>query len=153
MFSHIVTHRLFLGLPHIRTDQRYNYSFALIRQARGTGNSKSIVMVPVLKRDYLLEKNQSNHLPPGRMVKWGLWKNPEDEMVGWNHWLHEHEFEQAPGDGEGQGSLACSSPWGHKESEMTEWLNNNNNNEKINKMNSNFYYTYKYHLKLCPTNT
>ena len=36
----------------------------------------------------------------------------EDEMVGWNHWLDEHEFEQAPGTGDGQGSLACCSPWG-----------------------------------------
>ena len=50
----------------------------------------------------------------------------EDEMVGWHHWLNGHEFEQIPGDGEGQGSLACFSPWGHKESDMTEWLNNNN---------------------------
>ena len=43
----------------------------------------------------------------------------EDEMVGWHHWLNGHEFEQTPGDGEGQGSLACCSPWGHKESNMT----------------------------------
>ena len=48
----------------------------------------------------------------------------EDEMVGWHHWLNGHEFEQAPGDGEGQGSLLCCSPWGRKESDMTEWLNN-----------------------------
>ena len=39
----------------------------------------------------------------------------EDEMVGWHHRLNEHEFEQTLGDGKGQGSLACSSPWGHKE--------------------------------------
>ena len=49
----------------------------------------------------------------------------EDEMVGWHHWLNGCEFEQAPGDCEGQGSLVCCSPWGHKESDMTEWLNNN----------------------------
>ena len=47
----------------------------------------------------------------------------EDEMFGWHHRLDGHEFEQAPGDGDGQGSLACCSPWGHKESETTEWLN------------------------------
>ena len=35
----------------------------------------------------------------------------EDEMVGWHHWLNGHEFEQAPGDGEGQGGLACCSTW------------------------------------------
>ena len=38
----------------------------------------------------------------------------EDEMVGWHHRLNGHEFEQTPGDGEGQGSLACCSPWGHR---------------------------------------
>ena len=47
-------------------------------------------------------------------------------MVGWHHWLNRHEFEQAPGDNEGQGSLACFSSWGLKESDMTVWLNNNN---------------------------
>ena len=48
----------------------------------------------------------------------------EDEMVGWHHWLNGHEFEQAPADGEGQGSLACYSPWSHKESGTTEGLIN-----------------------------
>ena len=43
----------------------------------------------------------------------------EDEVVGWHHQLNGLEFEQAPGDGEGQGSLACCSPWGHKESDAT----------------------------------
>ena len=52
----------------------------------------------------------------------------EDEMVGWHHWLNWHEFEQAPGDGEGQGSLACCSPWSCKESDMTERLNNSKRN-------------------------
>ena len=41
-------------------------------------------------------------------------------MVGWYHRLNRHEFEQAPGDSEGQGNLACCSPWGHKESDTTE---------------------------------
>ena len=49
---------------------------------------------------------------------------PEDETVGWHHWLNGHEFEQTLGDGEGQGSLECWSPWGPKESDMTERLNN-----------------------------
>ena len=48
----------------------------------------------------------------------------ENEMVGWHHQLNGHEFGQAPGDGEEQGSLVCCSPWGHKELEMTERLNN-----------------------------
>ena len=47
----------------------------------------------------------------------------EDEMVGWHHQLDGHEFEQAPGVGDGQGSLVCCSPWGCKELDMTERLN------------------------------
>ena len=47
----------------------------------------------------------------------------EDEMVGWHHRLNGHEFEQAVGVGDGQGSLACCSPWGHKEPDTTEQLN------------------------------
>ena len=50
----------------------------------------------------------------------------EDEMVGWHHQLDGHESEQAPGDGEGQGSMACCSPQGGKELDATERLNNNN---------------------------
>ena len=47
----------------------------------------------------------------------------EDEMVGWHHWLNQHKFQQGPRLGDGQGSLACCSPWSHKESDMTEQLN------------------------------
>ena len=47
----------------------------------------------------------------------------EDEMVGWHHQLNGHEFEQTLGDGEEQRSLSCYSPWGRKESDMTEQLN------------------------------
>ena len=49
----------------------------------------------------------------------------EDVMVGWHHRLNGHEFEQALGDGEVQGSLVCYSLWGCKESDTTERLNNN----------------------------
>ena len=52
----------------------------------------------------------------------------EDEMVGWHHRLKGQEFEQALGVGDGQRSLMCCSPWGHKEPDMTQQLNNNNNN-------------------------
>ena len=48
----------------------------------------------------------------------------EDEMVGWHHQLNGQEFEQTPGDGEGQGSLACCNPWDRKELDMTQLLNN-----------------------------
>ena len=47
----------------------------------------------------------------------------EDEMVGWHHGLNRHEFEQAPGVGDGQGSLVCCSPWDRKELETNERLN------------------------------
>ena len=50
-------------------------------------------------------------------------RGQQDEMVGWHHRLNRHESEQAPGDGEGQGSLACCNPWGCKESYTTERLN------------------------------
>ena len=51
----------------------------------------------------------------------------EDEMVGWCHQLNGLEFEQTLGDGDGQGSLVCCSPWGRKESDTTGRLNNSNN--------------------------
>ena len=47
----------------------------------------------------------------------------EDEMAGWHHQVNAHEFEQAPGVGDGQGSLVCYSPRSCKESDMTEHLN------------------------------
>ena len=50
-------------------------------------------------------------------------RTTEDEMVGWHHWLIGHEFVQALGVGDGQGSLACCSPWGRKESDTPEQLN------------------------------
>ena len=51
---------------------------------------------------------------------------PEDEMVGWHHQLNVQEFEQALSIGGGQGSVVCCSPWGHKELDTTECLNNSN---------------------------
>ena len=57
-----------------------------------------------------------------RLEKKGM---TEDEMVGWHQWLNGYEFEQSPGDSELQGSLGFCSPWGRKELDMTEQLNNN----------------------------
>ena len=51
-------------------------------------------------------------------------------MVGWHHQLNGHEFEQASGDGEGQKSLVCCSPWYYRESDTTERLNNSNKNQE-----------------------
>ena len=50
-------------------------------------------------------------------------RGQQDEMVGWHDRLNGHEFEQALGDGDGQGSLVCCSPWGSKKLDVTEWLN------------------------------
>ena len=50
-------------------------------------------------------------------------------MVGWHHRLDGHKSEQAPGVGDGQGNLECYGPWGRKELDTTEGLNNNNNSE------------------------
>ena len=50
-------------------------------------------------------------------------RTTEDEVAGWHHGLNEHEFEWTPGDGDGQGGLACCDSWGPKDSDMTEWLN------------------------------
>ena len=63
----------------------------------------------------------------------------KDEIVGWHHQLNGHELEQALGDGEGQGNLACCSPWGHKESDVTEQLKNNKNHEGKIKPKSKYY--------------
>ena len=59
----------------------------------------------------------------------------ENEMVGWHHRLNGHEFDQAPGDGEGHWGMACCSPWGRKELDTTEQLNNN----KMNKFSRELY--------------
>ena len=56
-------------------------------------------------------------------------RTTEDEMVGWHHRLNGHESGWTPGVGDGQGGLACCNPWGPKESDTTEQVNNNNNNK------------------------
>ena len=72
-------------------------------------------------------KSQLIRKDPDAGKDWGqeVKGTTEHKMVGWHHWLNGHEFEQAPWDGEGQGNLACCSPWGHKQSDTTEWLNKN----------------------------
>ena len=77
-----------------------------------------ILCLPDVK-SWLIRKDSN----PG--TDWGQEEKgaTESKMVGWHHWLNGHEFEQAWRDGEGQGSLVCCSPWGFKELEVTEWLN------------------------------
>ena len=92
-------------------------------------------ITPEYSLEGLMLKLKLQHWPPG--VKNGLiWRDryagkdwrweeretTEDEMVGWHHWLNAREFEQAPGVGDGQESLACCSPWGRKELDTSERL-------------------------------
>ena len=74
-------------------------------------------------------KSQLTGKDPDARKDWGQEEKEvtEDEMVGWHHQLNGCEFEQAPGDSEGQGSMVCCSPWSCKESDTTEQLNNKNN--------------------------
>ena len=65
-------------------------------------------------------KNWLIGIDPDAGKDWGQKRVTEDKMIEWHHQLNGHEFEQTPGDSEGQGSLVCCSPWGHKESDTTE---------------------------------
>ena len=67
-------------------------------------------------------------------------------MVGWHHRLNGREFEQAPGVGEGQGGLACCSPWGRKESDTTGQRNNNNKSQKPPRCVSNMSHEFPFLL-------
>ena len=87
------------------------------------GKTDTEVEAPILwppdVKNWLIGKN------PDAGKDWGQEEKgmTEDEMVGWHHWLDGHEFEQAPGVDDGQGSLACFSPWSRKELDTTEQLN------------------------------
>ena len=102
-----------------------------IQQVHPKGNQSWIFIgridaeaeIPILwppdGKNWLIEKD------PDAGKDWGQEEKgtTEGEMVGWHHRLYEYEFEQALGVGDGQGSLAYCSPWGHKESNTTEQLN------------------------------
>ena len=97
-----------------------------------TGVADAEAEVPILRppdvKSWLIGKGHH----PGKSWRWEEKGMTEDEMVGWHHGINGHECEQAPGDGEWQGSLACCSSksqtacWSSKESDMTEWLTRNN---------------------------
>ena len=107
-----------------------------IKQVHSTGNQPWIFTgrtdeeaeIPILwppdVKSWLIGKDPDSGEDRGQEEK-GV---TEDEMVGWHHWLNGHEFEQTQGESEGQGSLVCCNSWGHKESDATEQLTNDNNN-------------------------
>ena len=86
---------------------------------RTHAEAETPILWPPNAKNWLLGKD------PDAGKDWGQEEKrmTEDEMVGWHHWLDGHEFEQALGVGDGQGSLACCSPWHCKESVRTEWMN------------------------------
>ena len=86
---------------------------------RTDAEAETPILWPPDAKGWLIRKDPDAGKDWGREEK-GM---REDEMVGWHHRLDGHEFEQAPGVGDGQGSLACSSPWHRKESDTTERLN------------------------------
>ena len=77
------------------------------------------ILWPPDKKNWLTGKDSD----AGKDWSWEQKGMTENEMVGWHHQRDVHKFEQAPGVGDGQGSLACCSPRGHKESDTTERLN------------------------------
>ena len=87
---------------------------------RTDAEAEAPILWPSDGKIWLIEKD------PDAGKDWGQEENgvTEDEIVRWHHSLSGHEFEQTPGDCEGQGSLACCSPWGCKESDTTWQLNN-----------------------------
>ena len=89
---------------------------------RAAAEAEALILWPPDAKNWLIGED------PDAGKDWGQEEKgmTEDETVGWHHWVNEHEFEQTPGDGEGQGSLVCYCPWGHKELSMTVQLNNCN---------------------------
>ena len=80
----------------------------------GRTDTETLILCPPYVKSWLIGKD------PDAGKDWGQVKKgaPEDKMVGWYHQLNGHEFEQTPGDSEGQGSWGCYSPWDCKESDM-----------------------------------
>ena len=81
----------------------------------GRTEAEAPVLWPPDAKNWLIGKDPDAGKDWGQVEK-GM---TEDDMIGWYHWLNRHEFEQTPGDSEGQGSLVCYSSWGYKESDMT----------------------------------
>ena len=95
---------------------------SILKEIGPKGNSLEGLMLK-LKVQYFshwLTRKDPNAWKDWRWKEKGM---TEDEMIGWDHRLDGHEFEQVPGVGDGQGRLVCCSPWGPKKSDMTEWLN------------------------------
>ena len=86
---------------------------------RPDAEAETPILWPPHAKSWLIGKDSD----AGRDWEWEEKGTTEDEMAGWHHQLNGHEFEWTPGDGDGQGDLACWNSWGRKESDMTGWLN------------------------------
>ena len=86
---------------------------------RNDAKAETPVLWPPHAKSWLTEKDSDAGRDWGQEEK----GTTEDEMAGWHRWLDGRNSEWTPGVGDGQGGLVCCSPWGHKELDMTEWLN------------------------------
>ena len=92
---------------------KVNQPWILIR--RTDVEAETPILWPPIAKNCLIGKGPD----AGKYWRWEEKGMTEDEIVGWHHWLNEHEFEHTPGDTKGQGSVVCCSPWGHKGSDRT----------------------------------
>ena len=103
------------------TEQRSNQS--ILKEVSPEYSLEGLMLIPQYF-GYLMRRTDSlENTDAGKDWRQEEKGTTEDEMVGWHHRLNGHEFEQAPGVGDGQRSLVSCSSWGCKESNVTEWLN------------------------------
>ena len=133
---------------HQRIDRHKLWCWRRLLRARWTARRSNLSILKGISPEHLLEglmlklrfqsfgqlveRFDSLGKDPDAGKDWGQEEKgaTEDEMVGWHHRLNGHKFQQTLGDSSGQGSLACCSPWGHKELHTTKWLKNNNTHSK-----------------------
>ena len=106
------------SLSHVQTvNRKGNQSWIFI--GRTDAEAEALIIWPSDAKNWLIGKDPVAG-KDRRQEEKGM---TEDELVGWHHELDGREFEQTLGVGNGQGSLTCCIPWGHKELDTTEWLN------------------------------
>ena len=149
---------------HWRVDAFELWCWGRVLRVPWTARRSNQSILKEISPEYSLEglmlKLKIQYFGPPDVKNWLIWKDPdagkdwrreekgmtEDEMVGWHHQLNRHEFEQAPGVGDRQGSLVCCSPWSHKESDITTRLNWTF--FKSNKWNASFVFYILYYLRV-----
>ena len=108
-------------------------SFPKMSIERTDAGAETPIIWPPDVKNWLIGKDSDAGKDWGKEEK-GM---TEDEMLGLHHWLNVYEFKQASGVGDGQWSLACCSPWGHKESDTTEQLNLTDWTEQLSSLERN----------------